>query len=81
MHRCLLVRLRNAISFSGSRIYSLRSWMRAPDVTTTAWRAMRGTAPSVVDGTANSILAAVSSRVMSRRLGLRTAERMMRRMV
>jgi short-subunit dehydrogenase len=55
---------------------------RTPEqVVDTAWRAMRGTAPSVVDGMANSILAALSSRVMSKRFGLRTAERMMRRMV
>jgi short-subunit dehydrogenase len=55
---------------------------RKPEqVVDTAWRAMRGTAPSVVDGMANSILAALSSRVMSKRFGLRTAERMMRRMV
>jgi len=55
---------------------------RKPEqVVDTAWRAMRGTAPSVVDGIANSILAAVSSRVMSKRFGLRTAERMMRRML
>lgn len=54
---------------------------RPEQVVDTAWRAMRGTAPSVVDGAANSIMAALSSRVMSKRLGLRTAERMMRRMV
>lgn len=54
---------------------------RPEQVVDTAWRAMRGTAPSVVDGTANSILAALSSRVMSKRFALRTAERMMRRMV
>ena len=54
---------------------------RKPEqVVDTAWRAMRGTAPSVVDGAANSVLAAVSSRLMSKRFGLRTAERMMRRM-
>lgn len=49
-------------------------------VVDTAWKAMRGTMPSVIDGTTNSILAAVSSRVMPKRLGLRVAERMMRRM-
>ena len=55
---------------------------RHPDqVVDTAWRAMRGTAPSVVDGTANSILAALSSRLFPKRLGLRIAERMMRRMI
>jgi hypothetical protein len=35
----------------------------------------------VVDGTRNAILAAVSSRVLPTRLGLRVAERMMRRML
>jgi short-subunit dehydrogenase len=55
---------------------------RMPEqVVDTAWRAMRGTAPSVVDGAANSILAVVSSRVLPKRFGLRIAERMMRRMV
>jgi short-subunit dehydrogenase len=55
---------------------------RRPDqVVDTAWRAMRGSAPSVVDGAANAFLAVVSSRLMSKRFGLRVAERMMRRMV
>lgn len=55
---------------------------RTPEqVVDTAWRAMRGAAPSVVDGAANSILAVVSSRVLPKRFGLRIAERMMRRMV
>ena len=54
---------------------------RPEQVVDTAWRAMRGTAPSVVDGAANALLAVVSSRAMSKRFGLRIAERMMRRMV
>jgi len=54
---------------------------RPEQVVDTAWRAMRGSAPSVVDGAANALLAAVSSRAMSKRFGLRIAERMMRRMV
>jgi short-subunit dehydrogenase len=55
---------------------------RRPDqVVDTAWRAMPGSAPSVVDGAANAFLAVVSSRLMSKRFGLRVAERMMRRMV
>ena len=55
---------------------------RHPDqVVDTAWRAMRGTAPSVVDGRANSILAALSTRLFPKRLMLRIGERMMRRMI
>jgi short-subunit dehydrogenase len=54
---------------------------RPGQVVDTAWRAMRGTAPSVVDGAANSLLASLSSRVFPKRLGLRIAERMMRRMM
>jgi short-subunit dehydrogenase len=54
---------------------------RPEQVVDTAWKAMRGASPSVVDGTMNSILATLSSRVFPKRFGLRTAERMMRRMV
>ncbi|PZE69279.1 oxidoreductase [Curtobacterium sp. MCPF17_018] len=54
---------------------------RPEQVVDTAWRAMAGAAPSVVDGTANTILAMLSSRVFPKRFGLRTAERMMRRMI
>lgn len=39
---------------------------KAEQVVDTVWRAMRGTAPSVIDGAANTILAAVSSRVISK---------------
>jgi short-subunit dehydrogenase len=53
---------------------------RPEQVVDTAWRAISGTAPSVVDGTVNAILATVSSRVLPTRLRLRVAERMMRRM-
>jgi short-subunit dehydrogenase len=53
---------------------------RPEQVVETAWRAMPGTAPSVVDGRTNAILASLSSRVFPRRFGLRVAERMMRRM-
>lgn len=54
---------------------------RPEQVVDTAWRAMPGSAPSVVDGTANSIVAMLSSRVFPKRFGLRTAECMMRRML
>jgi short-subunit dehydrogenase len=52
---------------------------RQPEqVVDTAWKALPGRAPSVVDGRANSVLATVSTRVLPKRFGLRTAERMMR---
>lgn len=52
---------------------------RTPEqVVDTTWRALPGTAPSVVDGRANSLLATVASRYLPKRFGLRTAERMMR---
>ncbi|RUR01812.1 SDR family NAD(P)-dependent oxidoreductase [Labedella endophytica] len=52
---------------------------RAPEeVVETAWKALPGRAPSVVDGRANSILAAVSTRLLPSRTRLRVAERMMR---
>lgn len=52
---------------------------RTPEqVVDTAWKALSGTAPSVVDGRANSVLATVASRYLPKRLALRTAERMMR---
>ncbi|GAA1844385.1 SDR family NAD(P)-dependent oxidoreductase [Microlunatus capsulatus] len=52
---------------------------RTPEqVVDTAWRGLAGSAPSLVDGRANSLLAAAASRVLPTRLALRTAERMMR---
>jgi short-subunit dehydrogenase len=51
---------------------------KAHQVVDTAWKAMTSTSPSVVDGRTNSILAALSSRVLPKRFGLRTAEKMMR---
>jgi short-subunit dehydrogenase len=54
---------------------------RPEQVVDTAFRAMSGSSPSVVDGAVNSILATLSSRVFPKRFGLRIAERMMRRMV
>lgn len=54
---------------------------RKPEqVVDTAWRAMAGSTPSVVDGRMNSALAVVSTRLLPKRLQLRIAERMMRRM-
>ncbi|NIZ91861.1 hypothetical protein [Kineococcus rubinsiae] len=47
-------------------------------VVDTAFRALRGSAPSVVDGRANRLTAAVSTRLLGRRFRLRVAERMMR---
>ncbi|MDI9894150.1 SDR family NAD(P)-dependent oxidoreductase [Rhodococcus sp. IEGM 1381] len=52
---------------------------RTPDqVVDTAWKAMPGRKPSVVDGRQNGILAFASSRLLSRRSRLRSAEKMMR---
>ncbi|UZN01475.1 SDR family NAD(P)-dependent oxidoreductase [Cellulomonas sp. S1-8] len=52
---------------------------RTPDqVVDTAWKALRRSSPSVVDGRANSALAVLASRVLPRRVSLRTAEQMMR---
>lgn len=51
---------------------------RPEQVVDTTWKALPGRAPSVVDGRANSVLATVSTRVLPKRFGLRTAERMMR---
>jgi uncharacterized protein len=52
---------------------------RKPEqVVETAFAALVGTASSVVDGRANAILATISSRVIPKRFGLRTAEKMMR---
>lgn len=47
-------------------------------VVETAWRAVRTTAPSVIDGRMNRVLAALSTRVLSKRLVLRIGEKMMR---
>lgn len=55
-----------------------RGKRRAAQVVDTAFEALRGSAPSVVDGRANSLTATVSTRLLSRRLRLRIAERMMR---
>jgi short-subunit dehydrogenase len=54
---------------------------RPEQVVETTWRAMPGTAPSVVDGAANRFLAVLSSRYLPARARLRIAERMMQRMV
>lgn len=51
---------------------------RPEQVVDTAWRALAGSAPAVVDGRANSILAVLASRVLPSGVGLRIAERMMR---
>lgn len=52
---------------------------RSPEqVVDTAWRAIAGRAPSVVDGRTNRVLAVLSSRFLPKRPGLRIAERMMR---
>lgn len=51
---------------------------QARDVVDTAWRTMPTSAPSVVDGRMNALIAFVSTRGLSKRFGLRTAEKMMR---
>lgn len=51
---------------------------QAHQVVDTAWKAMTSSAPSVVDGRMNSLVATLSTRVFSKRFGLRTAEKMMR---
>ena len=52
---------------------------RKPEhVVNTAWEALSGTAPSVVDGRSNKVMATLSSRVLPKSFGLRVAERMMR---
>ncbi len=55
-----------------------RNKRRAHQVVDTAWQTMPSTAPSVVDGRRNSLLATLSTRLFSKRFGLRTAEKMMR---
>ncbi|GAA1437713.1 SDR family NAD(P)-dependent oxidoreductase [Microlunatus lacustris] len=55
-----------------------RNKRTAEQVVDTAWRALPGSAPSVVDGEANRMLAALASRLLPKRYALRTAERMMR---
>lgn len=55
-----------------------RSKRKPAQVVDTAFRALAGSAPSVVDGRANSITATVSTRLLPRRARLRVAERMMR---
>jgi short-subunit dehydrogenase len=52
---------------------------RLPEqVVDTAWKAFPTKKPSVVDGRANTVLAWFSSRLFSKRFGLRAAEKMMR---
>jgi short-subunit dehydrogenase len=51
---------------------------QARDVVDTAWRTMSTKAPSVVDGRLNSMIAFLSTRVFTKRFGLRIAEKMMR---
>jgi len=51
---------------------------RPAQVVDTAFAALRGSAPSVVDGRVNRLTATVSTRVLPRRLRLRIAERVMR---
>lgn len=52
---------------------------RQPEqVVDTAWRALAGSAPSVVDGRSNRAVAIASSRFIPRRAGLRIAEKMFR---
>lgn len=52
---------------------------RKPEqVVATAWNAVATAAPSVVDGGRNRAIAAVSSRILPTRAGLRIAERMFR---
>lgn len=51
---------------------------QAHQVVETAWRAASTTAPSVIDGRMNRVLATLSTRVLGKRLALRIGERMMR---
>ncbi|MFS0699016.1 SDR family NAD(P)-dependent oxidoreductase [Cellulomonas sp. 179-A 4D5 NHS] len=51
---------------------------RPAQVVDTAFAALPGSAPSVVDGRANSVTATLSTRLLPRRVRLRVAERMMR---
>lgn len=54
---------------------------RKPEqVVDTTWRAMSGSAPSVVDGGTNSIVATLAGRLLPRRIALRIAEKMFRYM-
>ncbi|MDD7928020.1 SDR family NAD(P)-dependent oxidoreductase [Microbacterium thalli] len=55
-----------------------RNKRQARDVVDTAWKVLPTTTPSVIDGRMNRALAYLSSRVLTRRLSLRIAERMMR---
>lgn len=57
---------------------SAKNKRRPEQVVETAWRAVRGTAPSVVDGRMNSFTALLSTRVLPKRAALRIGERMMR---
>jgi len=54
---------------------------RKPEqVVETTWRAMSGTAPSVVDGGVNRLLTTLVTRMFPKRLGLRMTEKMFREM-
>lgn len=55
-----------------------RAKRQAHQVVETAWRAMPTTAPSVIDGGRNRLVAVLATRVLGTRLGLRIAERAMR---
>lgn len=51
---------------------------RPEQVVETAWRALRSSAPSVVDGRGNRLTAFLASRVLPTKIALRIAERMFR---
>jgi short-subunit dehydrogenase len=55
-----------------------RNKRQPAQVVDTAFKAMPGKAPSVVDGIANSVTATLSTRLFPRRFRLQVAERMMR---
>ena len=55
-----------------------RNKRQPAQVVDTAFKALPGSAPSVVDGLANSITATLSTRLLPRRLRLQVAERVMR---
>lgn len=55
-----------------------RNKRQARDVVDTAWKALPTSTPSVIDGRMNRTLALLSRRVLTKRFGLRIAERMMR---
>jgi short-subunit dehydrogenase len=57
-----------------------RNARKPEEVVDTTWRAMSGSAPSVVDGRTNRVLTAVVSRLFPKRLALRLTEKMFRDM-